>query len=376
MFRSVRPVGEPVLRKPDAQDAANLFAPLKTAFYGSGTMALAAAVGAATARCGSSRPEIILPAYGCPSLVSAVLNNGAIPRLADLSHEGLKLDIHSVIGLINEHTAAIIVVDLFGLPDDIQLFRDLATERKLVLIHDCAQTTFDRNRISSVAHELVILSFGRGKPVSVLTGGAVLHQPAEDYRLRPPAEQEQGLLNCIKHSVKIAAYNQLIRDSSYWLSKLLPGVGQTEYCRLEKLLPMALFAQRLLKANYLKAIERHLPVQRYYQRALRELAPAGWKDLAVTGQQREPQHLLRYPVLAPSLKIRDQLLSVPGCTDLGITGLYLSTLPEIRHMPRESLVETDHPNAEDVASRLLTLPLHSGISEKLASAVILSISAC
>jgi len=53
--------------------------------YDTGTTALAVALLDARMRHGSSHPEAIVPAYGCPQLVAACLYASVRPRLVDTS---------------------------------------------------------------------------------------------------------------------------------------------------------------------------------------------------------------------------------------------------------------------------------------------------
>src|SRR5262245_23054839 len=89
MFWKLTPVRRPVplaLAAADPAPLARLSGPLSLGLYGSGTEALAAALCEARRLARTPpgvRPEAVLPAYGCPDLVSACVFAGVHPRLVD-----------------------------------------------------------------------------------------------------------------------------------------------------------------------------------------------------------------------------------------------------------------------------------------------------
>lgn len=59
---------------------------------------------------------------------------------ADIEPETFNIDPLQVQEAITEHTRAVLVVHLFGLPARIQEIQRLCEERSLMLIEDCAQS--------------------------------------------------------------------------------------------------------------------------------------------------------------------------------------------------------------------------------------------
>ena len=87
MFRALRPVGEAVTVERSDRSIESVW-PLgeqwDRQFFVSGTAALAAACEMAVQDSAIDNPEIIIPAYTCPDVVSAVEKAGAIPVIVDL----------------------------------------------------------------------------------------------------------------------------------------------------------------------------------------------------------------------------------------------------------------------------------------------------
>ena len=87
MFYQLPPVGNPVRLSGGRHDESllqEIFSPYSPRFFDSGTSALAASVLVAINVKGASDPEVILPAYGCPDLISAVVFAGKRPVLVPI----------------------------------------------------------------------------------------------------------------------------------------------------------------------------------------------------------------------------------------------------------------------------------------------------
>ena len=86
MFQELRPVGEAISIRGDSRDPESRvqrYFPEPSVFFQSGTAALAAALMACKAARRIGQPEVLLPAYACPDLLSAVDFAGLRPVLVD-----------------------------------------------------------------------------------------------------------------------------------------------------------------------------------------------------------------------------------------------------------------------------------------------------
>ena len=82
--------------------------------------------------------ELIVPAYMWVSVAAAVVNQGAIPVLADIN-DTFCMDPAQLERQITERTSGVIVVHMSGAPADIKPLRDIVRKRGLFLLEDCAQ---------------------------------------------------------------------------------------------------------------------------------------------------------------------------------------------------------------------------------------------
>ena len=134
MFYQLPPVGNPILlsgRNKDESVVESALLPYQPRFFDSGTSALAAAILCAVGLKKVREPEVLLPAYGCPDLVSAVLYAGAKPVLVDLEVDRPWMDLDSLERKITANTVAIIGVALLGIQDRMEQLRVLAPPRKI-----------------------------------------------------------------------------------------------------------------------------------------------------------------------------------------------------------------------------------------------------
>ena len=101
----------------------------------SGQVALNSALVAAQAGPGD---EVIVPSFTWIASVSCIMHNNAVPVFADVEPKTFTLDPEDVRRKITPRTKAIIAVDLYGHPVDLNELLAIAREHDLVLIEDSA----------------------------------------------------------------------------------------------------------------------------------------------------------------------------------------------------------------------------------------------
>ncbi|OGY26712.1 MAG: hypothetical protein A2Z11_04330 [Candidatus Woykebacteria bacterium RBG_16_43_9] len=120
--------------------------------------------------------EVIIQAYTCNAVPNPIIWTGAKPVYADINPETLNVDPNEVEKKITDKTKAIILQHTFGRPGSIQELSDLARKHDLLLIEDCAHALgakYNGKKLGTFG-DAAILSFGREKVISSLTGGAIL----------------------------------------------------------------------------------------------------------------------------------------------------------------------------------------------------------
>jgi dTDP-4-amino-4,6-dideoxygalactose transaminase len=371
MFYQLPPVGNRVSLLQYANSVPP-FAAYQTHFYASGTAALAASLMAAIDASGNQNAaEVILPAYACPDLISAIVFAGAKPVLVDLQTDRPWLDLTQLASLINKNTVAVIAVSLFGIAERWQELAALTKKAGIVLIEDSAQyfpgeVKQDKTTPDDWFGDMVVLSFGRGKPVSLLGGGAVLTKNAALFECLPkPAPRTVSAAQSVIFRAKAGLYNAMISPYIYWLPHALPflHLGETCYHTLDSIDGIDSFRLALLSKN-VSVYQQDAEVRKRCEKisSILNVLP-GVINLPAICEMPATRRLLRYPLLVEA-NSRDRIYKSIEQAGLGASIMYPSSLPNIMGLEHILGNKRAFPHAEAFASRLITLPTHANVSDK------------
>lgn len=339
----------------------------------SGTAALALALMIArSSRPHLRNPTVILPAYGCPDLIAAAEHAGVTPVLVDIGVDDPGYDLDCLAAAIDADTVAVVAVNFLGIRERLGAIRELLRAHpEVLLVEDNAQWYPEPARTPALAGDLVCLSFGRGKPVSLLGGGALLISASQDTDIPAlqPA-QEAG----ITLAIKARAFNALLHRRLYSLVNRNPmfELGKTEFKLLQGV--RALDSMRYRSVH--SAAMRYLALSRRVENAWVQAFSNNpvLNNLNVGADRRG--RLLRYPVLCHSSSERDRLWRALDVAGLGISAMYKVALPQVSGVAGKFRASGDHANARDFAGRLLTLPVHEGVTRADISRAVAIIEGC
>jgi 8-amino-3,8-dideoxy-alpha-D-manno-octulosonate transaminase len=118
--------------------------------------------------------EVIIPAYMWVSVAAAVVNQGAIPVLADID-ETFCMDPEDLKNRITPRTSGIIVVHMSGAPANINALVKSAREHKLFVLEDCAQCAGGsvHGQKAGTFGDIATFSFQMNKNMTAGEGGCV-----------------------------------------------------------------------------------------------------------------------------------------------------------------------------------------------------------
>lgn len=374
MFYQLPPVGNPVLfTTVEDQEAVprQAFSPYQVEYYNSGTASLAAAIAVAIrSKSVDMQPEVLLPAYGCPDLVSATVYAGARPVLVDLERDRPWMDLEQLRSKISARTVAVIAASLFGISERMPEIRSITKHAEVLLIEDSAQAFPVVEQPHFWHGDLVVLSFGRGKPVSLLGGGAVLFRQPSIGDLLPTVlarKNTAGWKETALLRLKTGLYNRMISPRLYWLPLSLPflHLGETRYHSLRGIAAMDPARLALLPANIAAYRNRGQEIQRDIAAMIREADQAVYQviDLPEVCEMPSDRRLLRYPLLVDD-SVRERLLTRLMKSGVGPSVMYPAALPGISGLAELFEGQGPFPMAESFAERILTLPTHSGVSAR------------
>lgn len=365
MFDHLAPVGSRIsLQTKGDVPWRSLYPNYATTLLDSGTSALAAAMLVAKSKARvSSGHEVILPAYGCPDLVSAAVYAGLKPVLVDFDSNSSCMSLALVEAALNKSTAAIVAVNFLGIPERLSELKLLAHGNGCLLIEDNAQWFPEPGY--ELYGDCVISSFGRGKPLSVLGGGMLLVANNLDA---------SGVYNCqladeVSEAfflLKLAVYDVLISPHCFGLLDLLPlRLGETVYKRLVEIRAMPEAASKRLAANLARYNQRPLTAQQSISDLLK-YAEDNFFDLPLgqAGGDELSARLLRYPLLVADDSQRDSLATELQRQGLGATVMYGKPLIDIYGVAEHVSLFQNDANARSFAARLITLPTHELVGQR------------
>jgi perosamine synthetase len=137
-------------------------------FTRTGTDALSVIVQGIVRQTGKN--EFVVPNYVCQNVLLSVKNGGGIPVICDVSENWI-MGINDVMKVMTKKTAAIVLVDIFGIAaftKEFELLRD-----DVNLIHDCCQSFYFPEEKIDYQNDLRFFSFHSTKYINGLGGGAI-----------------------------------------------------------------------------------------------------------------------------------------------------------------------------------------------------------
>jgi dTDP-4-amino-4,6-dideoxygalactose transaminase len=300
--------------------------------------------------------EVICPAFTFVSTVNAFALRGACPVFVDIRPDTLNIDERQIEAAITPRTRAIVVVHYAGVACDMDAIDAIARRHGLTVVEDNAHGLFGHYNGRSLGSTapLSTLSFHETKNVTCGEGGALL---LNDPRLIERAEiiREKGTNRSRFFRGQVDKYTWVDIGSSYLPSELLAAY---------------LVAQ--LESRQAIQDKRHA-IWRCYQTGLAEWAAAHDVRLPIApNDTSHPAHL--FYLLLPSLAARTALIAHMKARHILLVfhyqPLHLSDMGR-----RFGGTVGQCPVTEDVADRLVRLPLFYQLTDADQSRVIEGVKA-
>jgi perosamine synthetase len=129
--------------------------------------------------------EAITSPISFASSANCFIFEGATPVFADVDRQTLNLDPGAVETAITERTRAVVAVDMFGYPCELDEIRTVCERHGLALIEDAAEALGAEYRGRPVGgHEVsAVFGFYPNKQVATGEGGVVVTQSEEEWKL-------------------------------------------------------------------------------------------------------------------------------------------------------------------------------------------------
>lgn len=120
--------------------------------------------------------EVIVPSHTFIATINGFHHFGAVPRFIDIDPETYSMDVDAARDAINNRTAAILPVHIYGHPARMDVLEELAVEKEVALIGDAAQAHGARFRGADVGTlgDMTCYSFFPSKVVTVAGEGGMI----------------------------------------------------------------------------------------------------------------------------------------------------------------------------------------------------------
>ncbi|MDZ7761096.1 MAG: DegT/DnrJ/EryC1/StrS family aminotransferase [Desulfovermiculus sp.] len=319
------------------------------------------------------RDQVLIPAFTCYSVPSAIVRAGLQVRLADIDPETLDFDFQSLEENLQPTRDILAVVSphLFGLPADLKRVRGLIPDPKVSNIEDAAQAMggVDNGFFLGTQGDVGFFSLGRGKALSAVQGGVVVTDRSDIGQELESAVQTLNVQSPAQR-LKILAYSLalsiLMQPSMFWIPRSLPGLqlGETIF---DPGFDMHRFSP------FQTGLVENWPQRLCSWQQVRKRNVLHWQGLLTQFSWLQPipsassisniPPLLRYPVLVQNEFLRDALLKSSHKSGLGIMPSYPDSIDGIEQLQTAN----DHqsfPGAKQCARRLVTFPVHGYVNQK------------
>lgn len=311
----------------------------------------------------SNKRKVIIPAYTCFSVPSAIRMAGLEIVLCDIKPETLDYDLSQLRNLVDDDTLCIISTHLFGIPSDVAKIQDLCGNRKIFIVEDAAQAmgAISGNRKLGTLGDVAFFSLGRGKNITCGSGGIII--TSED-RIADSIRGYHGglgtvpLTEYIKNIVETILLNIFLFPSLYWLPKSLPflKIGETKFYRKFPVHQLTGFQAGLLFnwRNKLETYNRNRSDNADYY--LEKLSLIGRMPIRTNGNIYN-----RFPIFLDNKALKDKLCE--SGNSLGISPMYPSSIDKIQEI-KEDYMKNNYSYSETIADTLVALPTHSLLTDK------------
>lgn len=366
LIRSIISSFQPANKHPDSigKELSDWLNVRKCYYTSSGTSALFLIL-KSIARIAPNRDEVIVPAYCCPSIITAILNADLKPILCDIEPSNFSYSQSQLELKINARTIAVLLVHLFGFPwnSPNETFFNKISEEKIWIIEDAAQGfgnkyPDDSSTMIGTKGDAGFFSFGRGKSLSVGSGGLVVSNSLEiasiiegefllfsSPKLRD--EAKEFILNC--------AIIFFLDKHLYWIPASIPifHIGETFYhenLRISK--------GSILSKNLLKSI---LPIADRYR--ANRFNMVRWINNQVKNNSNKIVHFGDYPYNRLPLVINDEAIYqyvTQALSSMGVSfKFYPTPLNRIDGLAEILNDSSTYINSKHISEHLITLPVHT-----------------
>ncbi len=281
--------------------------------------------------------EVVTSPYSFVASANCAIYEGATPVFADVDRRTLNLDPAAVEAAITDRTRAVVAVDIYGYPCELDELRALCSQRGIALIEDACEALGARykGRLIGSQGPPAVFAFYPNKQITTGEGGMITTHSEDEWRLlrslRNQGRADSG--GWLEHAR--LGFNYRLDDV-----RAAIGIGQLE--KLEGIL-----------ASRAKVAER-------YSELLRDIAGL---ELPCADDPDHERSWFVYVVTLPADADREHVISQLEAhgvqTARYLPCIHLQPYMQQRFGFRVGLC----PVAEEMSSRTLALPFHARLDD-------------
>jgi dTDP-4-amino-4,6-dideoxygalactose transaminase len=300
--------------------------------------------------------EVVMPSFTFSSTATAFVLRGATPVFVDVRADTLNLDEALIEDAVTARTRIIVPVHYAGLACRMDKIMAVARRHGVKVIEDAAQAHLSlwQGRALGTIGDLGCLSFHETKNIISGEGGALL---INDPSLVERAEilREKGTDRARFFRGEIDKYTWRDIGSSYCPGEIVAAFLYAQFEQAEAI------------------IARRRSIYDAYRDGLAPLADAGLLTLPAAAGRETNGHI--FWLLAPDAEARGRLLAYLKAQDIEAVFHYvpLHSAPAGRRFGR---AHRALPVTDDIAARLVRLPMHLGLTDADIARVIAAVTAC
>jgi dTDP-4-amino-4,6-dideoxygalactose transaminase len=297
----------------------------------SGTAALHSALAAAGVKAGD---EVILPSFTFVASAEVVVFNRAKPVFVDINSDTYTVSPKAVEKAVTKKTKAIMPVDLYGMPADVQPIREIASKHGLKVIEDAAQAhgaTYKGKPAGAFA-DAACWSFYGSKNMTTGEGGMITTN----------SDEIAEIPRYIRSHGEKKKYQSLMLGHNYHMPEIAAAIGVEQLKKLPKFVARRRQNAKRLTENLEKAKGLQLPSE-----------PEGFKCswYLYTVRWEKAKKEKRDDVVE---KLKQKGIDAFICY---VNPIHL--MPYYRKFGRYRLPET-----ERASEQVFSLPVHPGVTAK------------
>jgi len=281
--------------------------------------------------------EVITSPFSFVASANCAIYEGATPVFADIDARTFNLDPSAVEAAVTERTKAIVAVDIFGYPCELDELLALCERHGIVFVEDACEALgaeYKGRRLGSHGH-LATWAFYPNKQMTTGEGGAVTTASAEE------------------HELLVSLRNQGRLETSSWLQHGRLGFNY----RLDDL-------SAALGIGQLEKLDRILEARRAVARRYNELLESVDVETPLADDADHVRSWFVYVVKLPSGADRDGVMARLAAEGIA-TAPYLPSI-HLQSYMRElyGFGEGMLPVSEDCSARTMALPFHARLERE------------